>query len=147
MSNNVLDTISACWEKLSLPEREQFLSRECTQLPVALCNVRDSKGLEVFHKNLVALADFAAEMLEEIEIRERRDNIKRTSKLLHDEIARGNFSLSVVEQLEALSQEVKLYLEENPSVEEEDEADEDAYNNIVAVMKAEEAKVDEMLSA
>ena len=86
-------------------------------------------------------------MLEEIEIRERRDNIQRASTILHDEIAKGNITQSVVEQLEALCDEVKQYLEEDPSLEEEEEADEDAYNNIVAVMKAEEAKVDDMLSA
>ena len=143
----LLDNISACWAKLSLVEREHFLSFECAQLPIALCDIRDAKGLEVFHKNLVALADFAESMLEEIEIRERRDNIKRVSAVLHDEIAKGNITQSVVERLEALSKEVKQYLEENPSVEEEDEADEDAYNNIVALMKAEEAKVEEFLSA
>ena len=144
--NNVQQALSACWEKLSLAERREFLTQECAQLSIALCDARD-KSIELFHNNLVALTDFADTMCAELEHRQRKDKLQKSFSSLHQEINKDGFTQHVAELLDALSEEVKLYLIEEPNDEEFDEDDENAYSNIVAVMEAEEAKADEMLSA
>ena len=139
--NNVQQTLSSCWEKLSLRERREFITSECAQLCVAFCDARD-KSIEVFHKNLVALSDFADTMCAELERREQKDNLHRAFEALKAEISTNGFTKHVSECIDALSEDVKLYLEEDPDDEYYEEADEDAYSNIVAAMKTEEAKVD-----
>ena len=142
MPNSVLDTITACWEKLSLHDRRSFLAYNCSQLLVDFCDERDAKGLALFHENLTAIADFADMMETELERREKRASIQQAFNALHEEISKGAFTQSVSERLEALSEDVKQYLTEDPDDEYYEEGDQDAYNNIVAAMKAEEAKVD-----
>lgn len=147
MSNNVTDTISTCWEKLSLHERRSFLAFNSSQLLIDFCDARDAKGLELFHQNLTAITEFADTMRTELEHRERKDSLQKSFTALHEEIEKGGFTQQVAQHLEALSEDVKQFLLEDPEDEYYENGDEDAYNNIVAAMKAEEAKVADMLPA
>ena len=143
---NVQQALSSCWEKLSLDERRKFLTFESSQLCIALCDARD-KSIELFHKNLVTIPDFADTMCWELEHRERKDKLQQSFTALHEEINKDGFTSQVAQHLEALSQDVKQFLIEDPTDEELDKDDENAYSNIMSVMKAEEAKTEAMLSA
>ena len=147
MSNNVTDTISTCWEKLSLHERRSFLAFNSSQLLIDFCDTRDAKGLELFHQNLTAITEFADTMQTELERREKRDSIQQAFSAIYEQISKGEFTQNVSDRLEALSEDVKQFLLEDPDDEYYENGEEDAYNNIVTAMKAEEAKVTDMLPA
>ena len=86
-------------------------------------------------------------MQTELERREKRDSIQQAFSAIYEQISKGEFTQNVSDRLEALSEDVKQFLLEDPEDENYENGDEDAYNNIVAAMKAEEAKVTDMLPA
>ena len=138
---NVQQTLSSCWEQLSLLERRKFLTFECSQLCVALCDARD-KSIELFHEHLASIAEFAETMCWEMERRQKQDDLQKSFTLLHEEISKDGFTQHVAERLEALSEDVKNFILEDPNDEDLDADEQHAYDNVVAAMKADEAKVD-----
>ena len=142
MNNNINNILDA-FARLSLFERERFITRACAELINSMCEAREAKGLETIHKNLVVLTDFADAMQCELEIEVMRENIRTSFDALRSDFENDDFDDSLAEKLDALSDNIRQYNSIKISTEECDAAEEDAYDNIKALMDAEAAKVAE----
>ena len=70
-----MQALQPIWAKLTLCERQVFITRECAQLTCDFCDARDHQGLDVLYKHLNTLVDFADTMTAELESEIKRDNI------------------------------------------------------------------------
>ena len=139
MLSKKMKDVFTFWDTLSLAERETFLSHACADLITALFDVQDEKGLEVFQKNLETLAEFAEDMQCELEMLKRRNAISQNLNSIQEDVKRSGFNQAIAERLAQLSENVNDYVAEYASPEECDKADEDAYNNIKALIAQETA--------
>ena len=131
----IMDKISPVWEEASIFERESFITRSCAELIVEMCDVREAKGLEVIHNNLTALVDFVEEMQYELEVRSKKDRLDADFAELCSDIQSNGFDGNIAERLAAFSEAVKEYAEANITAEDCEQTDEDAYENVKALIE------------
>ena len=131
----IMDKISPVWEEASIFERESFITRSCAELIVEMCDVREAKGLEVIHNNLTALVDFVEEMQYELEVRSKKDRLDADFAELCSDIKSNGFDGNIAERLAAFSEAVKEYAEANITAEDCEQTDDDAYENIKALIE------------
>lgn len=139
MSSKNLKDIGNLWDTLALPERESFLSHACADLIIGLFNVQDEKGLVVVQSNLETLVDFAEDMQHELDMLKKRNAISENLTAIHEDIERSGLNETIAERLAELSENVNDYVANYASPEECDKAEEDAYNNIAAIIAQETA--------
>ena len=131
----IMDKISPVWEEASIFERESFITRSCAELIVEMCEVREAKGLEVIHNNLTALVDFVEEMQYELEVRSKKDKLDADFAELCSDIQSNGFDGNIAERLAAFSEAVKEYAEANITAEDCEQTDDDAYENVKALIE------------
>ena len=131
MSNHLID-----WDNMSLQEREVFISHATADLIEDLLNVRDAKGMEVIHKNLCSLEQYAEEHLYKVEMLARRDSIVNSLSNIQASIDKFGIDDEAASHLESLAELVRCYVndvEENNS----EEAERDAITNIQSLIDKE----------
>ena len=131
----IMDKISPVWEEATLFERESFITHSCAELIIEMCDVREAKGLEVIHNNLTALVDFVEEMQYELEVRSKKDKLDADFAELCSDIQSNGFDGNIAERLAAFSEAVKEYAEANITAEDCEQTDEDAYENVKALIE------------
>ena len=132
----IMDKISPVWEEASIFERESFITpHSCAELIIEMCDVREAKGLEVIHNNLTALVDFVEEMQYELEVRSKKDKLDADFAELCSDIQSNGFDGNIAERLAAFSEAVTEYAEANITAEDCEQTDEDAYENVKALIE------------
>lgn len=131
-----MQALQPLWGKLSLFERQVFITRECAQLTCDFCEARDHEGLDILFKHLNTLVDFADAMTAELEVEIKRDAITATFKAVQEAFASGNLSMALADTLDTLSADIRDYAINHITAEDCDKADNDAYENIKALMAA-----------
>ena len=128
-----MQALQPLWAKLSLCERQVFITRECAQLTCDFCDARDSEGLDILYKHLNTLVEFADNMTAELECELKREAITATFKAVQEAFANGNLSVALADTLDALSADIRDYSINHITADDAEQADEDAYNNIKAL--------------
>ncbi|MBQ7220691.1 MAG: hypothetical protein IJS28_06915 [Synergistaceae bacterium] len=131
----IMDDIAPVWEKATIFERESFITRSCAELIVDMCDAGEAKGLEVIRANLASLTEFAELMQDELEVRAKKNSITADFSAICADIESKGFNADIAERLAALSEDVREYAEIQPTAEEEEQADDDAYENIKALIE------------
>lgn len=126
------------WTNMGIKDKAKFLSRECAELAAELCKARDVKGLEVISKNLSAVAEYADNMIYEVEIAQKREYINTTLANLQRQASENGIDQSLAEDVDSLSKEIWDYVHTAETPEDYDEADEKAIANIKAAIAQEE---------
>ena len=128
-----MQALQTLWAKLSLCERQVFITRECAQLTCDFCDARDSEGLDILYKHLNTLVDFADTMTAELESEIKRDNITAAFKAVQEAFANGSINMALADTLSTLSDDIRDYATNHVTNDDAEQADEDAYNNIKAL--------------
>ena len=136
MSTNIWSFLENL-QALSLCDRERILVRGCIELIYALFTARDEKGLDTLLNNLLALKDFAETKLFDTERAVKLDAINASLASINKDIECNGINKDIAERLSMLSESVQNYVMEDESEEECDQAEEDAYYNIKALMEQE----------
>ena len=131
------------WTSMSIKDKAKFLSRECAELATELYRARDVKGLEVINKNLSAVAEYAENMIYEVEVDQKREYINTTLAELQRQASEKGIDQSLAEDIDRLSKEVWDYVHTAETPEDYDEADETAIANVQAAIIQEEQLAEE----
>ena len=74
-------------------------------------------------------------MQDELEVRAKKNSITADFSAICADIESKGFNADIAERLAALSEDVREYAEIQPTAEEEEQADDDAYENIKALIE------------
>ena len=110
------------FQDLTVASQESFIAHSAAEIVHSLYYNQDSKGLDVFIRNLETVFDYAHNCRSCLDILQQKGNVYAKINLLLEFLGQSGINEEFVAGLEAVTDKAQVCLEGSPSVDDENSA-------------------------